>query len=224
MLAFHKTAENTYTYIGRYNYNLDKSANERYGFELEESHPYATQEINNGDGTTSIVHPLVADIAECWELRDNQGLWCSFRYPQDARELKFETPRSETNPSYEAARHFEARYHPFGDQFEYAQNILLDKENSDDYSEDIGGTDKTAANAYVLDKFKNLKVLFDWLDSTDPISVTNLELTSAVTLKVNGMLSEEEALEQGVTYTLDESVTPAVRLGTFTKDSAEYRR
>lgn len=224
MLVFHKTAENTYTYIGRYNCNLDKSANERYGFELEEPHPYITKEISNEDGTTSIVHPLVADVAECWELRDNQGLWCSFRYPQDARELQFKTPRSETNPSYEVAWHFEARYHPFGDQFEYAQNILLDKENNEDYSEDIGGTDKIAANAYVLDKFKNLKVLFDWLDSTDPISVTNSEFASPITLKVNGMLSDQEALEQGVTYSLDETVTPAIRLGTFTKDSAEYRR
>jgi len=35
MLAFHKTAENTYTYIGRYNCNLDKGSNEYYGFEEE---------------------------------------------------------------------------------------------------------------------------------------------------------------------------------------------
>ncbi len=33
MLVFHKTGENEYTYIGRYNMNLDKSSNERYGFE-----------------------------------------------------------------------------------------------------------------------------------------------------------------------------------------------
>lgn len=229
MLAFHKTAENTYTYIGRYNCNLDKSANERYGFELEEEHPYVTKEVDNGDGTTSIVHPLVADVAECWELRDNQGLWCSFRYPQDARTLKFNTPRSETNSGVEVAWHFEARYHAFGDQFEYAQNIILDKENNDDYSEDIGGTDKETANAYVLDKMKNLKVLFDWLDSTDPLNPSNQPLsevvgTETVRLKVNRQLSEDEASEQGVTYELDDSSSPAIRYGIFTKDSLEYRK
>ena len=40
MLVFHKTAENTYTYIGRYNLNLDKSSNEYYGFEEEVEQPY----------------------------------------------------------------------------------------------------------------------------------------------------------------------------------------
>jgi len=89
MLAFHKTADGTYTYIGRYNCNLDKGSNEYYGFEEEIEQPNITltREIDNGDGTTSTeqYHPLIADIAECWELRDNQGLWCSFRYPTNAR-------------------------------------------------------------------------------------------------------------------------------------------
>ena len=42
MLVFHKTAEDTYTYIGRYNMNLDKSSNERYGFELKKEQPFLT--------------------------------------------------------------------------------------------------------------------------------------------------------------------------------------
>ncbi len=229
MLAFHKTAENTYTYIGRYNCNLDKSANERYGFELEVEHPYATatKTVDNGDGTTSEVtyHPLIADVAECWELRDNQGLWCSFRYPQEATAPKFEMPISQNDPGIEVVKHFEARYHKYADQFEYGQNIILGKENTENYSADIGGTDKETVNAYLLDKLQNLRVLFDWLDSTDPLHVTNKPLSEvigqqSITLRVNGTVEEEQRIAEGIEYTTENNI----RYGTFTKDSKEYRR
>lgn len=220
MLAFHKTAENTYTYIGRYNCNLDKSANERYGFELEEPQPYLVDEEGN--------HPLIADVAECWELRDNQGLWCSFRYPTNARERGFETPISDIDPGIEVVKHFEARYHAKADQFEWGQNVIIGKENTENYSEEVG-TDKETINGYLLDKLKNLKVLFEWLDSTDPKSVTNKSLLETIgqeskTYKVSSALSEDQAITQGITYYIDNSSGSPVRMGTFTKDSAEYRR
>jgi hypothetical protein len=65
-----------YEYIGRYNMNLDKSSNEYYGFESKDEHPYVTNE----DGT----HPPIKSVAECWELSDNQGTWCSWKYPSAA--------------------------------------------------------------------------------------------------------------------------------------------
>ena len=74
---------------------------------------------------------------------------------------------TESEPRIEVAQHFEARYHPNADQFEYAQNIILGKENEDDYSTDIGGATPAAASAYVYNKLSNLQVLFNWLDSTD---------------------------------------------------------
>ena len=80
MLVFHKTGENEYTYIGRYNLNLDKSANERYGFEEEIEQPYLNKSWEDKDGNHHD-HPWISQVAECWELRDNQGTWCSFRYP-----------------------------------------------------------------------------------------------------------------------------------------------
>jgi hypothetical protein len=70
-----------YEYIGRYNMNLDKSANEAYGYEDSRAQPYI-------EG-----NPKIKNIAECWELSDNQGTWCSFKFPSDAsRELGFGTP------------------------------------------------------------------------------------------------------------------------------------
>ena len=220
MLAFHKTAENTYTYIGRYNCNLDKSANERYGFELEEPQPY----LVDSEGE----HPLIADVAECWELRDNQGLWCSFRYPTNARELGFETPISETDPGIEVVKHFEARYHKYADQFEWGQNVIIGTENTENYSDEVG-TDKETINGYLLDKLKNLKVLFEWLDSTDSKSITNKPLSEvigkeSITYKVSGVVNDQQAAEQGITYFIDNTSGSPVRMGTFTKDSAEYRR
>lgn len=225
MLAFHKTAENTYTYIGRYNCNLDKGSNEYYGFEEEVEQPYITLIDENEQP----YHPLIADIAECWELRDNQGLWCSFRYPTNARALGFETPISASDVGIEVVKHFEARYHKYADQFEWGQNVIIGKENDSNYSEEVG-TDKATINSYLLDKLKNLRILFNWLDSTDPKSVTNQPLIdvigqNSVTYKVNKVIEDNaEAAAQGVTYFVDNSSGVAINMGTFTKDSAEYRR
>lgn len=206
MMVFHKTGEGQYTYIGRYNMNLDKSANEAYGYEEEIEQPYVTAVKynavvedatydenltyyvnNNGNYETATItsgfepevtyylketyHPLIKDISECWELRDNQGTWCSFRYPnQEMRQAGFRSPMADSNPSdpkIEVVNHFEARYNAKADQFEYAQNILLGKQNEDDYSADIGGTTNTVASNYCYNRLKNLEILFNWLDSTD---------------------------------------------------------
>ena len=216
MMVFHKTAENTYTYIGRYNYNLDKGANERYGFELEKEHPYVT----NLDGT----HPLVADIAECWELRDNQGSWCSFKYPEGARETGFNTRMFGEPNKIEVAKHFEARYHKDADPFEWGQNELIGKENFENY-ENVVGKDHEAISNYLLPRLRNLERLFNWLDSTDKNNATNAELPESITYRISEKVSPEEEENQKVTYTQEilEDGTK-INYGTFTHDTSEYRR
>ena len=73
-LVFHKRADGSITYIGRYNFNLDKGSNEYYGFEEDYEQPYMTLERTNEEtGEPETYHPTIADISECWELRDNQG-------------------------------------------------------------------------------------------------------------------------------------------------------
>ena len=223
MLTFHKTAENAITYIGRYNCNLDKSSNERYGFELESDHPY----VVNSDET----HPLIADVAECWELRDNQGTWCSFRYPNaEMRATGFNTKMDGTTDRIEVARHFEVRYHKDADPFEWAQNIILNKENTEDYSAKVGGSDNDTVCSYLLSKLTNLEVLFNWLDSTDKRSATNRPLSEvigqeSISYRVSSKISDEEAAAQGITYSTEIATSGArVNVGTFTKDTVEYRR
>ena len=221
MLAFHKTAEDTYTYIGRYNYNLDKSANERYGFELEKDQPF----ITNEDGS----HPLIADVAECWELRDNQGTWCSFRYPNEMRADGFNAKIYGSTDRIEVVQHFEARYHKDADQFEWGQNVILNRDNVEDFSAEVGSDNTTISN-YLLARLRNLERLFNWLDSTDKKSVTNLPLSEvigqeSIDYKVSGKVSDEEAAAQGITYYVEtKSDGSTINMGTFTKDSLEYRR
>lgn len=273
-LVFHKTGENNYTYIGRYNFNLDKSSNERYGFELKKEQPYLTwqKEVQVMDGEEPVVdentgepvmetvnyHPTIKEASECWELRDNQGTWCSWRYPNpEMRAARFNARMAnstEAEPRIEVAQHFEARYHPNADQFEYAQNIILGKENTDDYSADIGGDTASAASTYVYNKLQNLQVLFDWLDSTDKTTATNdvfdtpkRQLVSAKLTKKQAnpefdveaylanpktykvpefiYVEDTEAMEaQGVTYEVVSESGVERTYGTFTKDSVEYRR
>ena len=217
MLAFHKTSADTITYIGRYNYNLDKSANERYGFELESNHPYVPEKT-------------IAEVSECWELRDNQGAWCSFRYPTaEARVTGFRTPISSTDNGIEVIKHFEARYHKDADQIEWAQNEIIGKENDGNYAEDVGGTDTDTLNSYLLARLENLRVLFNWLDSTDTTTATNSPLQdiigqSYVDYRVSGKLDDTKAAQNGVSYYVDSSSGSDVNMGRFTIDSVEYRR
>jgi len=130
VLTFHKYADGsynqsnpgaTYEYIGRYNMNLDKGSNEYYGFELKTPQPYLTLERevtdeNTGETTTEQYHPTIKDIAECWELSDNQGTWTSWKYPNAAaRATRFGTTWPDNPNRLEVIRHFEYRYSPYGD-------------------------------------------------------------------------------------------------------------
>lgn len=146
-----------YEYIGRYNLNLDKSANEAYGFELKKKNPYLNKNLK--------------DIAECWELEDNQGTWCSFKFPNAAaREIGFGTSQEGYPNRMEAFRHFEYRYSPYGDQLDaIGADGKYDGKVPDDKPE-IGeqiGSNEAQKTAYARDKYYNLERLFFWLDSTD---------------------------------------------------------
>ena len=155
-----------YEYIGRYNMNLDKGSNEFYGFELDDTHPFVSSGLS------------MADVAECWELRDNQGTWTSFKFPDEiSRTTGFGTLTSEG--TLEVAKHFEARYNNEGDQFEYATGATSaeelgykDLENipmADGSTRDLSTT--SAKNAYIREKLSHLEELFVWLDSTDTSNV-----------------------------------------------------
>ena len=186
-----------YEYIGRYNLNLDKSANEFYGFELDDIHPFVDGE------------QVMADVAECWELRDNQGTWTSFKFPGAQERLTgFGTLTSEG--TLEVGKHFEPRYSNEADQIDYCRGV--------ESAVSLGYTDETqikmadgslrdlsttsAKNAYLREKFVNLESLFLWLDSTDttvvPITDTGVELPSPETFTNTVPYMVETIREDGV--------------------------
>ena len=152
-----------YEYIGRYNFNLDKGSDEYYGFSSEDPQPYANNE-------------MIKKVAECWELRDNQGSWTSFKYPDaDARITQFETLTEDDTGALEVKKHFQPRYHDEADAIEVAMDLADPDPEKMPYPFDTNSQQEK--NEYILAKTQNLKKLFNWLDSTDPTNATNTQLS-----------------------------------------------
>ena len=162
-----------YEYIGRYNLNLDKSSNEYYGFEDGSPHPFI-------EG-----NPKVKSVAECWELEDNQGTWCSWKYPNAAARLTgFGTLQDGYSDRIEIMRHFEYRYSPYGDQLDaigadgkYDGTVDDSTEEGQAIIAEIGTTNMEKS-AYARGVYSNLERLFNWIDSTDTGAATNNSITT----------------------------------------------
>ena len=210
-----------YEYIGRYNLNLDKGSNEFYGFELEDIHPFEDGE-----------KPM-ADVAECWELRDNQGTWTSFKYPDEmSRQSHFGTLTADG--ALEVGKHFEPRYNNEADQIEYCRGA--------ESAEDLGYKDVTKIemadgslrdlstltekNRFLRQKFTNLEILFEWLDSTDtsnvPITDTGAPLSSPQTFNNTVYYMVETVREDGkdVVYYVDIEGNKLVKVSDVTQENA----
>jgi hypothetical protein len=104
MIVFQKKADGSYEFIGRYNFNLDKGADNVIGFKDGHDHPVVT-------GKT------FKKVAECWELCNNQGGRTSFKIT-DFEELDDDGKLAVLND-------FEYRYHPDADDIDNA----LDKKD-----------------------------------------------------------------------------------------------
>lgn len=222
-----------YEYIGRYNLNADKGSNELYGFEIEVEQPYVNEpwdeEVKNDDGSTTIVHhdhPYISQVAECWELTDNQGTWTSFTYPQSAQETHFNTYDNDSydpvthellqDPKLEVIRHFEARYHYYGDQIEVCASdekpydIATAIDNGWDYIDTI-----PKMNSFIVEKWAHLEQLMNWLDSTDTTKANPERDIDPIEYEVNADPKDMT----GVTMRYSGSQ----KFATFTKDTAVYR-
>lgn len=66
VLAFHQKSDGSTEFIGRYNFNLDKGADDTLGMSLEDKHPVLTDK-------------KYAEVCECWEMANNMCGRCSFR-------------------------------------------------------------------------------------------------------------------------------------------------
>ena len=137
-MAFHKKSDGTYTYIGRYNMNIDKGSDECYGYKaFTDNDLYA-----GGKVTTPFLvdkkgkAKKIADIAECWEFSDNNRGYCSFRDPLGRDILSFDYPAVDGNSADAIAGYhtnaagscpvvadsFEYRYNASGDLLDYFYN------------------------------------------------------------------------------------------------------
>ena len=219
-----------YEYIGRYNFNLDKSSNEYYGFELDGDHPY-------------VPGMAIADVAECWELEDNQGTWTSFKYPSgNERSTGFKTET--IDGVLEATKHFEARYNSESDAIEYCRGDATAAEAGiknvaavdryDGSKVDLSG--QSGKNEFMYEKYSNLEALMNWLDSTDtsnvPATDTGVPLASPVTYtntiyymvesfsEVTGVDDQGNETTQDIIYYVDQEGNKLVKVSDVTQVDA----
>ena len=231
-----------YEYIGRYNLNQDKSSDELYGFSLDAEQPYVylkdpvTGEKLTDPDTGEYLHPTIADVAECWEMLDNQGTWTSFSYPTAAQETHFSTYTEESagsaNPRLEVIRHYECRYNKYGDFIEViadderpydlatVTNKINDPDVSDEDKEIWNSIDTIPKmNQFIIDKWANWEKFVTWCDSTDIAKANSERDIEPVTYEVSPNLAEELTGKTGVTI----NVQGTTNYATFTKDTVEYR-
>lgn len=199
LLVFHEyenAAENptisgqTYEYIGRYNMNLDKGSNEYYGFE---------EKTKN-----AVLNKSIKDIAESWELSDNQGNWCSWRFPNAAaRETGFGTLQEEITDGLEMMTHFEYRYSKYGDQLDaIGAKGKYDGTTTDSKIIAEIGTNNAQKSHYARKVYYNLERLFYWLDSTD----LDAELTNPGPIIIREPILDSETGDVTIQKTYPESI------------------
>lgn len=154
MIVFQKYADGTYEFIGRYNFNLDKGANNVIGFEYEIKHPILT----NRD---------LPEVAECWEFKNNQGTRCSFKTVNFA---EYKTNTDGTVGPLTVLDDFEYRYSYYEDAIDDA----IDGKN------DFASKTQEERNAYLLERMANLEEVCNWLMSTHTDLATGNALENSV--------------------------------------------
>lgn len=176
VLAFHKkkpsdgSTEPIYQFIGIYNMLLDKGSDEVYGFALDKTTGEDPKAKFVGDGSKSM-----PKVAECWEFENNSRTFCSYRDPQDRKDLKFDVFNADGSRVLNAiqsapvvADSFEYRYHDDGDILDYI--MAPDGECKDDptltFSEhDITLNQENRAQ-HLLKDYSNWERAVAWVWST----------------------------------------------------------
>ena len=200
ILCFHEWPDGSMTYIGKYNFNLDKSATDSFGFTNKAINPYSevkarategiaeveidgkTEEL---EGEADIVRPgTFAEVAECWELRQNQPGLSKFQDGDDFWALN-------NDGKYTVlADHFEARYH----------EPEIDNEV-------VWSNGVAEGNAWARPYLNNLYDLWNWIRSTDVTSHTDRQYATLDTPVYYKTLSS--VYEPGINYYADTEGTPA---------------
>ena len=202
MLVFQKTGANTYDFVGRYNFNLDKGCDDSYGFTYD-----ADSYVKDDKGKKLPFEK----VAECWELTNNQGLRCSFTkvdFEETVDSYTMAQGVTSTNfadseyyikkvDAYNAKEYYELATEYNANDIYYtktsgALSVLNDFEARYSYfdddieaaidgKDDFEGKSQAQRNQYILDKMKNLKEVCEWLNSTDTTSASGESLPEPVT-------------------------------------------
>ena len=166
MIVFQKTAQKDpitgqpiYNFIGRYNFNLDKGCNNVIGFKEKSAHPYVESKT-------------FADVAECWELKHNQGGRVAF--------TKANFAETDSLGELTVLKDFEVRYHADKDGIE----------NASKGKEDFEIMTQEARNEFLLNKYNNLEKVVEWLASTNVATATNNTITPVTYNEYNYIMAE----------------------------------
>lgn len=192
MIVFQKTGANTYEFVGRYNFNLDKGATDSCGFTYE-----GDSYVRGEDGNFLPME----EVAECWEICNNQGQRTSFvkvdfEETTDAYdEIEMTIDKFEANKyyivtnintstgehTYELATEYDANKVYYTkqsgilsvlDDFEYRYSFYEDEiDHAIDGADEFAGIEQSVRNEAILYRMRNLKDMALWLQSTD-VSVT----------------------------------------------------
>ena len=166
VLAFHQKSDGTSEFIGKYNFNLDKSAPSSLGMNLNVAHPYLPDK-------------KIEEVCECWEFANNMGGRCSFRgNPFDYR-FNYEKGKYdlydaggnliEGEGKSDVGDDLEVRYHKNKDAIEGAfDNLDAPK---DDGGKPLPGGSREAFEILIGDPstgartgaYRNLEIVFNWL-------------------------------------------------------------
>lgn len=185
MLLFWEDADGNITYVGKYNFNIDKGATDAFGFSCEDTNQYSDsivhEEVWDKDEENLIPEEearqsTFAELAECWEFRQNQSGLGKFQGDN------FYATNS--NGAYSIKDHFEPRY------------TYYDWDIADVYAGEVEElSDLSSQNAYVKKRTAQLAKMWTWVASTNTAEATNVALDSPVYYKT---LSTE--FEHGVNY------------------------
>ena len=168
VLTFWKDSNGNMTFIGRYNMLIDKGSDECYGFKPNKK---ISQKFKK--------NKAVRKIAECWEYSNNNRGFCSFRDPQNRKELDFllyddngKLILNSKSSCPVVSDSFEYRYHTDSDLLDYLYDptsvSTADYEALvADYGEEYGDlTDTTVRANIIKDKYSNWETAVKWVWST----------------------------------------------------------
>jgi hypothetical protein len=187
ILIFNKTGANTYEFVGRYNFNLDKGATDSCGFTYD-----AKSYVKGEDGEFLPME----EVAECWEIKNNQGQRTSFTkvdfeettdsyseislnsdtFIPDTYYTKVVNATAATE-SYVLASEYNANdiYYTKAsgvlsllEDFEYRYSFYEDEiDHAIEGKEEFASASQAVRNAAILHRMRNFKDMAIWLESTD---------------------------------------------------------